>query len=90
MSVLDNLYSNAVHYGAESGNICIRSRSQGSTVYIDVVNSGEPIPQTEREMIFEPFSGKPPAKRGGKRQWVRAEYRQRLYSSNAGRDPTGG
>lgn len=49
MSVLDNLYSNAVHYGAESGNICIRSRSQGSTVYIDVVNSGEPIPQTERE-----------------------------------------
>ncbi len=29
MSVLlDNLYSNAVHYGAESGNICIRSRSQ--------------------------------------------------------------
>ncbi|CNU67813.1 sensor kinase protein [Salmonella enterica subsp. enterica serovar Bovismorbificans] len=55
MSVLDNLYSNAVHYGAESGNICIRSRSQGSTVYIDVVNSGEPIPQTEREMIFEPF-----------------------------------
>ncbi len=66
MSVLDNLYSNAVHYGAESGNICIRSRSQGSTVYIDVVNSGEPIPQTEREMIFEPFSGKPPAKRGGK------------------------
>lgn len=55
MSVLDNLYSNAVHYGAESGNICIRSRSHGSTVYIDVVNSGEPIPQTEREMIFEPF-----------------------------------
>ncbi|EEB3385937.1 two component system sensor histidine kinase QseE/GlrK [Salmonella enterica] len=55
MSVLDNLYSNAVYYGAESGNICIRSRSQGSTVYIDVVNSGEPIPQTEREMIFEPF-----------------------------------
>ncbi len=26
MSVLDNLYSNAVHYGAESGNICIRGR----------------------------------------------------------------
>ena len=25
MSVLDNLYSNAVHYGAESGNICLRS-----------------------------------------------------------------
>ncbi len=34
--------------------ICIRSRS-ALPVYIDVVNSGEPIPQTEREMIFEPF-----------------------------------
>lgn len=64
MSVLDNLYSNAVHYGAESGNICIRSRSQGSTVYIDVVNSGEPIPQTEREMIFEPFSREATSEKG--------------------------
>ena len=55
MSVLDNLYSNAVHYGAESGNIRIRSRLQGSTVYIDVINTGTPIPEAERTMIFEPF-----------------------------------
>jgi len=25
VGVLDNLYSNAVHYGAESGNIWVRS-----------------------------------------------------------------
>ncbi|HFZ8995862.1 TPA: two component system sensor histidine kinase QseE/GlrK [Citrobacter freundii] len=55
MSVLDNLYSNAVHYGAESGNICITSRGQGSTIYIDVINTGTPIPEAERSMIFEPF-----------------------------------
>lgn len=55
MSVLDNLYSNAVHYGAESGNIRIRSRLQGTTVYIDVINTGTPIPEAERAMIFEPF-----------------------------------
>ncbi|STC81860.1 sensor-like histidine kinase YfhK [Escherichia coli] len=30
MSVLDNLYSNAVHYGAESGNICLRSSLHGA------------------------------------------------------------
>jgi two-component system sensor histidine kinase GlrK len=30
MSVLDNLYSNAVHYGAESGNIYIHSYLAGS------------------------------------------------------------
>ncbi len=69
MSVLDNLYSNAVHYGAESGNICLRSSLHGARVYIDVINTGTPIPQEERAMIFEPFfSGKPPAKRGGEGQ----------------------
>ena len=55
MSVLDNLYSNAVHYGAESGNIWIRSSLHGSTVYIDVMNTGTPIPEAEQTMIFEPF-----------------------------------
>ena len=55
MSVLDNLYSNAVHYGAESGNIYIQSSTQGARVYIDVVNTGTPIPEAERAMIFEPF-----------------------------------
>lgn len=55
MSVLDNLYSNAVHYGAESGNIRISSRFQGNRVYIDVCNTGTPIPEAEKTMIFEPF-----------------------------------
>jgi two-component system sensor histidine kinase GlrK len=48
MSVMDNLYSNAVHYGAESGNIRIHSYRHGEQVRIDVINSGEPIPQAEK------------------------------------------
>lgn len=55
MRVLDNLYSNAVHYGKESGNIWIRSRQVEQRVQIDVANSGTPIPEAERAMIFEPF-----------------------------------
>jgi hypothetical protein len=55
MSVMDNLYSNAVHYGAESGNIRIHSYRHGEQVRIDVANSGEPIPAAEKNMIFEPF-----------------------------------
>lgn len=55
MRVLDNLYSNAVHYGEESGNIWLRSRLEGSRVYIDVANTGTPIPMEEQTMIFEPF-----------------------------------
>ncbi|WP_158780515.1 HAMP domain-containing sensor histidine kinase [Pantoea sp. BAV 3049] len=52
---IDNLYSNAIHYGAESGTIWIRSRQQGRRVIIEVANTGTPVPQTEQAMIFEPF-----------------------------------
>ncbi len=54
-SVLDNLYSNAVHYGEESGKIWIHCRQVNQSVQIDVANTGESIPETERAMIFEPF-----------------------------------
>ncbi|CNH59689.1 two-component system sensor kinase [Yersinia aldovae] len=55
MRVLDNLYSNAVHYGEESGTIWIRSREVNNRVQIDIANTGAPIPQSEETMIFEPF-----------------------------------
>lgn len=55
MRVIDNLYSNAVHYGKESGNIWIRSRQHGHRVQIDVANDGAAIPEAEQGMIFEPF-----------------------------------
>ncbi len=55
MSVIDNLYSNAVNYGNESGNIWLRSRQQDDRIVIEVANSGTPIPENEQEMIFEPF-----------------------------------
>jgi len=53
--VLDNLYSNAVHYGDESGTIWIRTAQSAQQIIIDVANSGSPIPDTEKGMIFEPF-----------------------------------
>ncbi|AOM42760.1 sensor histidine kinase [Xenorhabdus hominickii] len=55
MKVIDNLYSNAVHYGAESGNIWISSRQMGKNLQIDIANTGTPIPELEKSMIFEPF-----------------------------------
>ncbi|WJV52828.1 HAMP domain-containing sensor histidine kinase [Pectobacteriaceae bacterium CE90] len=55
MRVIDNLYSNAVHYGQESGNIWVYSRQVGQRIQIDVANSGTPIPCAEQNMIFEPF-----------------------------------
>ncbi|CUU24927.1 Sensor histidine kinase GlrK [Duffyella gerundensis] len=55
MRVLDNLYSNAVHYGSESGNISLRSYRKDSHLIVEVANSGPPIPEQEQAMIFEPF-----------------------------------
>ncbi len=85
MSVLDNLYSNAVHYGAESGNICLRSSLHGARVYIDVINTGTPIPQEERAMIFEPlfFREATSEKGGGEGQRSGIKHCQGLYSPYA-------
>ncbi|MEZ3499482.1 ATP-binding protein [Pantoea sp. KPR_PJ] len=55
MRAIDNLYSNAVNYGSESGSIWLRSQLHGDKVWIEVANSGTPIPVEERAMIFEPF-----------------------------------
>ncbi len=53
--VIDNLYSNAVHYGSESGHIWITSRQIGNKIQIEVANTGTAIPEAEQSMIFEPF-----------------------------------
>lgn len=55
MRVIDNLYSNAVNYGSESGTIWLRSQQQGDRIWIEVANSGTAIPPDEQKMIFEPF-----------------------------------
>ncbi len=55
LSALDNLYSNAVHYGTESGTIYLRSRLEQEHLVIEVANTGQPIVHSESAMIFEPF-----------------------------------
>ena len=53
--IIDNLYSNAIHYGAESGKIWLSSQKIGEYLYIDVANKGDKIAEKERVMLFEPF-----------------------------------
>ncbi|PHH48873.1 two-component sensor histidine kinase [Pluralibacter gergoviae] len=55
LSAIDNLYSNAIHYGDNATDILLRSRQQGNSVIIEIVNSGPPVPEAEKNMIFEPF-----------------------------------
>ncbi|WP_425445045.1 sensor histidine kinase [Zobellella taiwanensis] len=53
--VLDNLISNAVNYGDAGGEIRIHACAGQSTYLVTVANSGQPIPERDRERIFEPF-----------------------------------
>ena len=52
---LDNLLSNAINYTPEGGCIDISWWLQGSSLIIDVANSGDPIPPQDSERVFEPF-----------------------------------
>lgn len=53
--IIDNLYSNAIHYGAESGKIWLSSQKAGDFLYIDIANTGDKIAEKDRAMLFEPF-----------------------------------
>lgn len=65
--VVDNIYSNAVHYGAESGTIWVTTHQLGNDVIIDIANTGDVIPAEEHPMLFEPFyQGSKPRKGGVK------------------------
>ena len=53
--ILDNLFSNAVSYGARGGQIWIRAGAGAGGGWLEVANEGPVIPPDERERIFEPF-----------------------------------
>jgi two-component system sensor histidine kinase GlrK len=53
--ILDNLFSNAVSYGAMGGQIWIRAGQDANGGWLEVANEGPVIPVAERERIFEPF-----------------------------------
>ncbi len=54
-TVLDNLLSNAVAYGAEKGRIWLEWQTGEAGLTIKVANTGTPISAADREKIFEPF-----------------------------------
>lgn len=54
-STLDNLLTNALHYGDASKNIEIRAGIEQNLQWMEVENSGTPIPETEQKRLFEPF-----------------------------------
>ncbi|MFP8967239.1 ATP-binding protein [Pokkaliibacter sp. CJK22405] len=52
---LDNLISNAVHYGKDDGKLLIEWSEKRNHLIIDIANTGQPISDTDKARIFEPF-----------------------------------
>jgi signal transduction histidine kinase len=54
--VLVNLLTNAVQHGADGAPVEVRLVRCPDSIWIDVVNQGEPIPESEMPRLFEPFA----------------------------------
>lgn len=54
-NVMSILLDNAISYTPEGGNIAIHASLRARKFFLDVSNSGEPIPQEQREKLFERF-----------------------------------
>lgn len=53
--MLDNLLSNAVHYGKDGDTIGLTLRTEHHDVLIDVWDNGKGIPEKEQKHIFKPM-----------------------------------
>jgi signal transduction histidine kinase len=52
--ILQNILSNALRY-TRSGGVLVGTRSRGTTIRIDVADTGCGIPEDQREAVFEEF-----------------------------------
>jgi signal transduction histidine kinase len=62
--VLQNLVSNAIKYGAPGSPIDAAIHDLGDTVQVAISNRGVPIPEADREHLFDPFRRGARAKKG--------------------------
>jgi two-component system, OmpR family, heavy metal sensor histidine kinase CusS len=53
--VIQNLTSNAIKYNLDEGLIKFRLRQQGKNIQLQISNTGIPIPDKDRERIFDRF-----------------------------------
>jgi signal transduction histidine kinase/FixJ family two-component response regulator len=53
--VFSNLIGNALQYGSAETPIVVEAREEGTAVCIEVHNDGEPIPESLRTQLFDPF-----------------------------------
>lgn len=53
--VLFNLIRNAIHHTPADGSITVRAAPRAGGIEIEIADTGEGIPESERDLIFRPF-----------------------------------
>ncbi len=53
--VFSNLIGNAIHHGAETAPVTVDATARGEMIDVDVHNAGPPIPEGQRELLFDAF-----------------------------------
>ena len=55
LQIVTNLLTNAFHWTPDGGSISLALRSAGTSIRVEVVDSGPGVNPTQRERIFNPF-----------------------------------
>ena len=53
--LFSNLLANALTYGSPDEPIRVEARHEDGTFLLSVANAGKPIPEDDRELLFQPF-----------------------------------
>ncbi|MDY7580109.1 ATP-binding protein [Herbaspirillum sp. RTI4] len=55
MTLIKNLIDNAIRYTPSGGKITLRAQQQGTTLSVEIEDTGPGIPAAEQDRIFDPF-----------------------------------
>ena len=61
--VLQNLVNNAIHYGTPDSELSVRTGGDDASVWFEVHNEGDPIPELALPRLFEPMTQGTPHER---------------------------
>ena len=66
---IDNLMDNAIKYSPDGSQVTIRAIDTHGRIQISVHNFGDPIPEADRLLLFQPYRRTAAAQRSGKVGW---------------------
>lgn len=83
--VLTNLINNAIRHGAPGKPVQVRSIGAPRELVIEVTNAGPPIPESERERLFEPLQRGSSAQRSSRGLGLGLFIVDRIVKAHGGR-----